>query len=128
MNKILTFFAVISLSGCAVFMAAKQPDKKDLDLMRVGMHRNVLISEFGEPISVNEVNGSKTEIFRFVDGYGTGAKVGRAVGHAAADVFTLGIWEVVGTPVEGEFDGDRVSYQVSYDKNNIVTSVVPLKK
>lgn len=128
MNRILTLLAVTSLSGCAVFMAAKQPDKKDLDLMRVGMHRNVLISEFGKPISVNEIDGKKTEIYRFIDGYGTGAKVGRAVGHAAADVFTLGLWEVVGTPVEGEFDGDSTSYQVSYDKDNIVTSVTLLKQ
>jgi hypothetical protein len=130
MNKSILTIASVSvlLSGCAVFMAAKQPDNKDLSLMQVGMTRNILISEFGEPIKVNDKNGSKTEIFKFVDGYSTGGKVGRAVGHAAADVFTLGLWEVVGTPVEGEFDGDTMAYQVTYDKNDVATEVIPLKK
>ena len=65
MNRILTLLAVTSLSGCAVFMAAKQPDKKDLDLMRVGMHRNVLISEFGKPISVNDIDGKSVKLEQF---------------------------------------------------------------
>lgn len=42
------------------------------------------------------------------------------------DVMTLGIWEVVGTPVEAAADGTMVAYEVSYDTSNNVSAVIPL--
>ncbi|MEC9292624.1 MAG: hypothetical protein VX730_09505 [Pseudomonadota bacterium] len=117
----------ITLSGCSVFMAAKQPDAKNLDLMAAGTPRALLLAEFGLPIVSEEQDGKKVEIFKFVQGYSAGAKAGRAVFHGAADIATLGLWEVIGTPTEGVFDGDEVVYQVTYNKDNMVESVIPLK-
>jgi hypothetical protein len=57
----------------------------------------------------------KYEIFVFTQGYGAGAKAGRAVFHGVADVLTLGVWEVIGTPTEGVFDGNEMAYEVRYD-------------
>ena len=68
------------------------------------------------------------EVFRFIQGYSTGAKAGRALFHGAADVVTLGLWEVVGTPAEAVFSGDEMAYQVSYDKDDRVDQVTALKK
>jgi hypothetical protein len=126
---IFTFLAISInfLSGCSVFMAAKQPDAKNLDLMRVGTPRAMLVSEFGMPATSETRKGKKYEIFKFVNGYSAGAKAGRAVFHGAADVVTLGLWEVVGTPTEGVFSGDEMAFQVRYDKDERVDEVFALK-
>ncbi len=62
-----------------------------------------------------------------MQGYSDGAKVGRAALHAAADVFTLGLWEVVGTPIEAVADGSEVQVEVFYDAEDNVKEVKALK-
>ncbi len=42
--------------------------------------------------------------------------------HLAADVVTLGLWEIVGTPIESYNDGRRVTATVAYDENDNVES------
>ena len=115
-------------SGCSVFMAATQPGLKNVELFKEGVPRSLIIAEFGLPITSETKKGHKCEIFKFVQGYSSGAKAGRAVFHGAADVFTLGLWEVVGTPTEGVFKGDEMVYEVCYDENDRVKEVTPLKK
>lgn len=109
-------------------MAAKQPDKKNVDLFRIGTPRVMLLGEFGAPATSEIRNGKKYEIFKFVQGYSTGAKAGRALFHGAADVMTLGLWEVVGTPAEAIFSGDEMAFEVSYDQNDRVEQLTTLKK
>lgn len=124
----LLVLSMIAICGCSVFMAAKQPSAKNIDLFRVGTPRSMLLAEFGLP-TVSEVrNGKKCEIFKFVQGYSAGAKAGRAVFHGTADVLTLGLWEVVGTPTEGIFSGDEMVYDVCYDENDRIDQVITLKK
>jgi hypothetical protein len=57
-----------------------------------------------------------------------GVRVARAIGHGAADVMTLGLWKVVGTPTEAALNGHRVAYEVTYDASDRIEQVVPLKK
>jgi hypothetical protein len=86
-----------------------------------------VIAEFGQPIATDtDKDGKKVDTFAFVQGYSKGGKTARAVGHGVADVLTLGLWELVGTPTEAAFDGTKVSYQVTYDEKNKVENVVPL--
>ena len=47
------------------------------------------------------------------------SSAGRAVAHGAMAILTLGIWEVVGTPVELA-TGDHHKLMVFYDQNNKV--------
>lgn len=116
------------ISGCSVFMAAKQPEKKDIDLLKEGVTRTQLISEFGAPVISEYKNGKRFEIFKFVQGYSTGTKAGRAFLHGAANVATLGLWELVGTPTEITFSGDDMAFQVQYDESDVVEEVVIIKK
>lgn len=125
--SILTLLFIL-ISGCSVFMAAKQPDAKNIDLFRVGIPRSMLLAEFGLPMASEVRDGKKTEIFKFIQGYSAGAKAGRAVFHGVADVLTIGLWEVVGTPTEGVFNGNEMVYEVSYDENDKVDQVIGLKK
>ena len=128
-HSLLTFLALAFLaSGCSVFMAAKQPDKKNVDLFKVGTPRSMLLAEFGPTVYSEMKDGKKVEIFKFIQGYSAGAKAGRAVFHGAADVFTLGLWEVIGTPTEGVFSGDEMAFEVTYDADERIAQVVALKK
>lgn len=125
----LLLIALIStMSACSVFMAAKQPEKKDLSLLKEGVSRAVLISEFGAPVVSEYKDGKRYEIFKFVQGYSTGAKAGRAFLHGAASIATLGLWELFGTPTEITFNGDEMAFQVSYDENDIVDEIAMIKK
>lgn len=123
---IICICAATVANGCSVYMAAKQPDAKNLDVMAVGTPRAMVLGEFGQPVTSEVKDGQRTDVFAFTQGYSKGAKTGRAVFHAAADIFTLGIWEAVGTPTEAAFDGTKVSYQVEYDAGDKVKKVTPL--
>ena len=118
----------LSATGCSVVMAAHQPSKKDTGLLTPGMPRNAVLAEIGPPIATETKEGKRVEVYSFVQGYSKGARVSRTIGHGTADVFTLGLWEVVGTPTEAVFNGKRVAYEVTYDSSDRIESVVPLKQ
>jgi hypothetical protein len=116
-----------SISGCAVYMAANQPEKKDVGVLKPGTPRNALIAEFGAPVQTSTKDGNKSDIFTFTQGYSGLERGGRAVLHGAADVFTLGLWEVIGTPIEGYANGTKISIEVLYDRDDRVLKVVPIR-
>jgi len=111
----------VQVEGCSVYRAANQPSKKDLSVLKPGTPRDRVIAELGAPVTSEPVEGGKKEIYTFVQGYSGGAKAGRAFGHAVADVFTIGLWEAVGTPIEGQFNGKKISVSVVYDSADLVT-------
>lgn len=127
-GSMLCLALAVTGTGCAVFMAAKQPPKKDLSVLSVGTPRGVLLAELGQPTATQTRDGEKVDVFSFTQGYSKPAKAARAVFHGAADVFTLGLWEVVGTPTEAIFDGTKMALEVTYDENDRVRNVVDLRK
>ena len=110
-------------TNCSVYMAAKQPGKKDLSVLKEGTERGHVIAELGSPIHTEERPDGRMDIYKFVQGYHGGVKAGRALFHGTADVFTLGLWEVIGTPVEALYDGTEVKVEVYYDSSDKVRSV-----
>jgi hypothetical protein len=128
--RIVTVLALVALacSGCSPVMAANQPSRKEVELLSPGIPRNLLVGELGQPVSSEMKNGKRVEVFSFVQGYRSGVKVGRTIGHAAADVVTLGLWEMAGTPTEAALNGHRVAYEVTYDPYDRIEQVVPLKQ
>lgn len=114
-------------TGCAVVMAAKQPDYKNVDLFKVGTTRGALLGEFGHPTATDtRPNGDRCDVFSFTQGYSGGAKAGRAFVHGVADVLTLGLWEIIGTPTEAVFSGSTVGYETCYDNEDRVKKVILL--
>ena len=101
-------------------MAAKQPEKKDLSVLSVGTPRSHVIAEIGAPIHTDKLEDGKMDIYKFVQGYTKGVKVGRAFLHGVADIFTLGIWEALGTPIELVADGNEATLEVYYDQDDRV--------
>jgi len=134
MKSIKTWFkllgitiAALIISSCAVMKATNQPDKKDLRVLQKGTQRDKVVAELGKPIESKVKNGRRQDVFSFVQGYSKAAKTLRALGHGAADVYTLGLWEVVGTPIEGAANGHKVQVVVKYDNHDKVSSVNVLK-
>jgi hypothetical protein len=132
MKPIVALFAIacvaLTVTGCSVAMAAHQPSRKDVKVFNHGMPRSLVVAEVGAPVTSEMQAGKRVEVYAFTQGYSKGARVSRSIGHGAADVFTLGLWEVVGTPTEAIFNGKRVVYEVTYDAMDRIEKVVVLKK
>ncbi|MEG0482532.1 MAG: hypothetical protein RR575_06520 [Acinetobacter sp.] len=109
-------------SGCSVVMASKQPSKKNTTMLNAGIPRSLVIAEFGAPVISEIKEGKRYEIYTFVQGYSTASKVGRAFWHGAADVATVGLWEIIGTPTETVFNGKKMSYEIFFDQNDNIES------
>jgi hypothetical protein len=77
----------------------------------------------GSPLTTEVKDGKRKDVFYVRQGYSTGAKAGRAIFHGVADVFTLGLWEVVGTPVEAVASGTDVKVAVCYDSCDKVETI-----
>ena len=120
--------AALAATGCSPVLASKQPSRRNVDLLTPGMPRNLLLAELGQPVGTEVKDGKRVEVFSFVQGYRKGVKVSRTIGHVTADVMTLGLWEVVGTPTEATLNGHQVAYEVTYNASDRVEQVVPLKK
>lgn len=115
-------------ASCSPYMASKQPGLKNTGLFATGTPRSELIAEFGTPTSSEAREDGRHDIFRFRQGYSSGAKAGRAIMHGVFDVFTLGLWEVVGTPIESAADGKDMAYEVVYDPDDRVKQIIPMTR
>ena len=116
------------LPGCAAVKAARQPDKKNLSVLREGTPRTHVIAELKAPTYTRpRRDGTLEDVFAFKQGYTKGAKMSRAFVHGAADVATGGLWEVVGIPTEIWADGTEVQVVVTYDKSEQVKYVQVIK-
>ncbi len=80
----------------------------------------MVLAELGMPVSSRWVNKRRVDLFRIVQGYSQGARVGRALAHGTADFFTAGVWEVAATPGEAYFSGENLVFEVLYDENGRV--------
>lgn len=118
----ILFLALFIIPGCSAYKAANQPSAKDLSVLAPGTDRDLVRAELGQPISTTEAGGLPCETYSFVDGYSSGAKTARSVFHGAADVFTLGLWEIVATPTEGAFNGTPMLYRLCYRENKVATA------
>jgi len=105
------------ICSCSVYMAANQPAKKDMTVLKEGIHQSLVRAELGQPVWSGEEDGCPCDLYKFKQGYSKGSKAGRAIFHGLADIFTLGLWEVVGTPVELIASGTDVTAKVFYDKD-----------
>ena len=109
------------LTGCSVGMAAHGYPEPDLSVLRVGASRGeVELQPFTALKQTTDDRGYTTVVYEYHIG-GEGS-AGRAVGWAIADVLTLGLAEIVGTPVEA-FVGEKYTVTVSYDQDARVASV-----
>ncbi len=75
-------FLLLSQTGCSVYLAVEQPDKKDLSVFEPTRPRTLLMREIGDPEHTQVVSGRTIDYFEFTQGYSSGARYGRAAFHA----------------------------------------------
>lgn len=130
MRVLFTVFllSIFTLQGCSVGKAASGPKAKDLSVLEKGTPRDKVILEFGAPIN-SELNddGYKVDLFKFVQGQHGAARAGKGFLYATLAVGTLGLSEVVTSPLEGAASGAEMQVKVTYDKGNYVREVVVVK-
>jgi len=128
LSLLLSVCALSGLSSCSVYLAARQPSEKDLEVLTRGTPRGVVIAELGHPVASYLVNLRRVDYFKFKQGYSKGAKAARVLGHGAANAATLGLWDVAGTPTELYFDGADETIKVEYDARDRVVNVRGLEE
>lgn len=99
MKKLLILSLILSLTGCSVFMAANKSGV-DPQTILACKTRTCLITAGATSI---EKPAKNEEIFKAKKPTGS---TSRAVLNGTLDVFTLGLWEAAGTPIEGSLDKD----------------------
>lgn len=113
--------ALALLTGCSVGMALSGSSNPDIGSIRVGSTRGEVEMQLGSPVRTHAAKGSsRTDIYQYE--IGNEPSAGRAVAHGVMDVLTLGIWEIVGTPIEA-VQGDKYEATVTYDEQDRVANV-----
>ncbi len=92
----------VTLGGCSTVMEAHRPDPVNLHQFSVGERRFDVVSQVGAP-TANEMDGAEScDMYKLVThGVSRLGKGAIILGEAAADVYTLGLFEVIATPTEG---------------------------
>ena len=98
-NLLLILICITFLSSCSVGMALSGDEEKDTRILFKGAPRIEVIKRLGIPAkSIQDENGNYIDTYFLV--MGNEPDAGRASAHLALDFFTLGLWEVVATPME----------------------------
>ena len=113
--------AAVLLSGCSVKMAANIQQSHQGSTLSFGRDRAYVISQLGQPIKTETRNS------RIVDTYelqrnSKGWGYFRAGLYGFLDFFTVGLWELLGTPME-HFIQTNEQVTIEYDDNNQISRV-----
>ncbi|MGL5936103.1 MAG: hypothetical protein ACRCZI_10850 [Cetobacterium sp.] len=111
--SVLSF--TIMLQGCSAVMAASGTKEANLSALNRGDSRSMVLAKVGQqPTRV--VNDGKDIMEIYELERGNEPSTGRAVAHGVLTLATLGIWEIVGTPLE-VVKGEKYFLTVYYDKD-----------
>lgn len=111
--------ALLMAAGCSAHMAATGGGKRDLDVLSPGTPRDMVLAEIGTPVSSASDDGGSFDLFRFERKRSTASNTGRAILYGTAAVFTLGLSEVIATPLEGAVgSAGTMSLKTYYDDSN----------
>lgn len=106
------------LSGCSVYMATQGEHNPDVTAVDEGVKRARVEAALGQPITRQRgEEGERIDTYYYE--IGNEPSAGRAAGHAALDVLTLGLWELAGTPIEA-VQGEKYEAVVTYDDEDRV--------
>lgn len=116
-------------TGCSVYKVATQPGPADLTGLGVGTRRGEVMTRLGAPkFSDTSDQGRKEDTFEFQSGFHQASKV-RIIPYLAADVFTLGLAELILWPIElTVMERATCIANITYDEHQRVESVSMAKK
>ena len=121
----VALFVLGTIPGCSVGMALSGDENPDLSAIKVGATRGEVELHLGPPIETKTGrNGMRIDTYEYE--IGDEPSAGRAVAHGVADVVTLGLWELVGTPIEA-VQGETYRTTITYDSKDRVRHIATEK-
>ncbi|WP_373080240.1 hypothetical protein [Fusobacterium varium] len=119
MYKLLLLVVIITnLSGCSAVMAAKGKKEASVSALQIGDTKNMVLAKIGyQPIRTYMDKNKQIEIYEIE--VGNEPSTGRAIAHGTLDLFTLGLWEVIGTPLEAT-NGEKSYLTIEYEDGKLV--------
>ena len=121
----------LSSSGCSVLMAANRSSYRgDVSVIQDGVSRSNVIAELGQPdsFSKTESGGYDDRYTLDPDAHRTWLRTGTVLFHLGADVMTLGLWELVGTPYELAVRDRAVTYHLAYNPDGKLVTFEKMKQ
>jgi hypothetical protein len=114
------------VSACSVFLEASRPKREDPGTLRPGISRSTVITKLGPPVYSYISQGKTVDVY-VLDSNGryTLTKIGLTTFNLAADVFTIGMWEAVGTPLEKATRHQLTTYSATYSSAMDLESIEP---
>ena len=99
---ILLCTLVLLVQGCSAIMAGKKQTRKDLSVLRIGGNRDDIVAVLGAPYQTQRFeDGQVKDTYKLVEGAPTKEwKTVEVVGNGVLAVGTLGLWEILGTPLQ----------------------------
>jgi hypothetical protein len=104
-------------------MEATRPDPVDIDRFVIGEKRIEILAEVGNPAATVSDAGHSCDIYKlYTRGPGAVEKGAIAAGEIAGDFFTLGLSEVLFTPVEAATRNSKHTVLFCYDSEGKLLS------
>ena len=121
---LLAFALVGALAGCGPVLEATRDTPVNLDKVVVGESRVNVMADLGAPLSTVKNNGNDCDVYKLcTGGPGAAGKGAIAAGEVVADVFTLGLTELIFTPVEAATRGCLHTVMACYGPDNKLANI-----
>ena len=117
---VLLIAVSFTCTGCSVFMAMHGKRDANIGALSIGQDRAIVLANLGQPDKTVTTENGRVDVFHLERGNAPSG--GRALAHGAIDLFTLGLWELIGTPIEA-MQGESYTLTIEYDKQDKVTKV-----
>jgi len=110
------------VEGCmnSAIMASKKQTGKDLSVLRIGGHRDDIVAVLGAPYQTQRFeDGQVKDTYKLVEGGPTKEmKTVEVVGNGILSIGTLGLWEIIGTPLQTASQQEATIFILYYGPDN----------
>lgn len=117
-SMVVAFVALVSLPSCSVVMAVNKSGTSVNDVQLANTRGQILSLGAKVISSEKDAKGNIVETYLVQKEKGS---IARALMHGILDLSTCGVWEVIGTPIEGTmYKPEYFTVKISYDENGSV--------
>ena len=112
------------LAACSTVMEANRPNGVRLSTYHLGEHRVDVVSTMGAPETVVADGDRSCDVYSVYTSRTNGAqKAAVILGEGAADLFTVGLFEIVATPAEAAAKPAKHTVLMCYGSDNGLVAV-----
>jgi hypothetical protein len=123
-NMLIGAALIFQVGACSPVMEATRPDPVDLSQFVVGESRLKVVAELGNPLASDKDGDRNCDVYKlYTRGPGAAGKGAIAAGEIVADVFTLGLSEIIFTPTEAATRNSKHTVIACYGSDNKLFSI-----